>query len=107
MNAESHLTLVVFGATGDLYQNKLAFALFNLYSAGLLPGDFSIIAFARKPIYDLEFRSFTKCAILKKSQPYDKEKLGNFLGRIKYVRGDLENPEDFRILSAQNPEIFR
>ena len=98
---QNSLTLVIFGATGDLYQNKLSFALFSLFSEGFLPKDLSILAFARKPLTDLEFRSFTKIAILAKNKPYNKEKLGDFLNCIKYIKGDLENSESFEHLGAQ------
>ena len=96
---QNSLTLVVFGATGDLYQNKLALALFNLFSKGLLPAEWRVVGFARKPFSDLEFQEFTQNAILKKNTGAGGKKLSDFLLHFKYMQGDLENLESFRNLS--------
>jgi len=47
-------SLVIFGATGDLTQRKLAPALFSLEQQGLLPNGMEIVGFARreKPMFD-------------------------------------------------------
>ena len=50
--------MVIFGATGDLAQNKLIPALFSLYSQKKLPGNFSVIGFSRRAMSDKEFREF-------------------------------------------------
>ena len=95
------LTLVVFGATGDLYQNKLSSALFNLFSLDFLPKEFRVVGFARRPLTDLDFRNFTREAITQKTKTYSKKKLDDFLLRLKYTQGDLENLSDFKKLSKQ------
>jgi glucose-6-phosphate 1-dehydrogenase len=97
----SPLTLIVFGSTGDLYQNKLSSALFNLFSLGLLPEDFSIVGFARRPLSDAEFQSFTLESILKKGNLQNPGKLVSFLKHIKYFQGDLESMEDFKKLGEK------
>ena len=93
------LTLVIFGATGDLYQKKLAGALFKLFSSGLLPEYFTIIGFARRPLSDTDFSNFTRDAVLNGNKNSDRVRLDEFLGHIKYVQGDLENLESFQNLS--------
>ena len=101
MTMNNPLTLIVFGATGDLYQNKLSLALFNLFSLGFLPTEFMVIGFARRPLTDLEFQNFTRDAILRKSQNVNQENLNKFLSHMKYIQGDLENLESFKNLSKE------
>jgi glucose-6-phosphate 1-dehydrogenase len=89
------LTLTIFGATGDLYQNKLSVSLFDLFSEGLLPTDFIIIGFARRSFTDDDFRTFTYNAILNKKKDVNIEKLHIFLSHIIYLVGNLDTLEDF------------
>ena len=49
--------VVIFGASGDLAARKLLPALYNLAVDSLLPADFHLIGFGRKPIPDSEFRA--------------------------------------------------
>src|SRR5947209_8301619 len=48
--------MVIFGASGDLTKRKLIPALYNLSRERLLPGGFSVIGYARRPIGDDPFR---------------------------------------------------
>ena len=47
---------VIFGATGDLTHRKIIPAFYHLAKNCLLPDDFAIIGFARRPKSDDEFR---------------------------------------------------
>ena len=49
--------VVIFGASGDLAARKLLPALYNLAVDSLLPADFHLIGFGRKPVPDAEFRT--------------------------------------------------
>ena len=55
--------VVVFGATGDLTARKLIPAIYNLAHDGLLPTDFFLIGFGRKPIPDAEFQAMAEAAV--------------------------------------------
>jgi glucose-6-phosphate 1-dehydrogenase len=46
---------VIFGATGDLAQNKLIPALFTLFKQGKIGKEFFIVGFARRPFSDIEY----------------------------------------------------
>ena len=59
---DRHL-LVVFGATGDLYRQKLAPALYHLVRQYDLADRFLILGVARSRLSTEEFRSFTRAAI--------------------------------------------
>jgi glucose-6-phosphate 1-dehydrogenase len=92
------LQIVIFGATGDLYKNKLAIALFNLFKNNFLPKDFTIIGFGRRPLGESGFRIVTEEALLKKNKK--SKELNEFLTHIKYVEGNLESLEDFKKLKT-------
>ena len=49
--------VVIFGATGDLAHRKILPALYNLRRAGLLPPESGVVAFARRPYGDDEYRA--------------------------------------------------
>jgi glucose-6-phosphate 1-dehydrogenase len=55
--------VVIFGASGDLTARKLIPAVFNLGYDNLLPADFFLVGFGRKPIPDDEFRKIATGAI--------------------------------------------
>ena len=55
--------LVIFGASGDLTKRKLVPALYNLAVDNLLPAEFSLIGFGRKPMPDEEFKATAEEAI--------------------------------------------
>ena len=57
--------LVVFGATGDLYRQKLAPALFHLVRQYSLADRFVILGVARSRVSDEEFRAATRAAVEK------------------------------------------
>jgi len=59
----SPTVVVIFGASGDLTARKLIPAVFNLGYDNLLPADFFLVGFGRKPIADEEFRKIATGAI--------------------------------------------
>lgn len=55
--------ITIFGASGDLCARKLVPAIYNLAADNLLPADFSLIGYGRKPIPDEEFRKLAHDSI--------------------------------------------
>jgi len=55
--------VVIFGASGDLTARKLIPAVYNLGHDNLLPADFHLVGYGRKPIPDVEFRQLAAGAI--------------------------------------------
>ena len=55
-NQTPHFTIVIFGASGDLTQRKLAPALFHLHAIGALPERCRFVAFARSELNDESYR---------------------------------------------------
>ncbi len=103
MKIQHPLTLVIFGATGNLYLDKLAKALFLLFAQGdTLPEDFKVIAFARRDLSAENFRSMTRDAVLKKGE-VSADILEKFLSHIEYFQGDFLQVDDFLKLKSVLP----
>ena len=89
------LTIVIFGATGNLYADKLARALFLLFqNDSILPTDFRIIAFARKDFTTDAFRSLSREYITKKGD-VDIKRVESFVSHIEYYKGNFLDESDF------------
>ena len=101
------LTVVIFGASGDLTARKLIPALYRLDVLGLLPDETKIVGVSRREYTDEVFRETI--------QPMVKQSSGiswlqgpwtQFAKRISYVSADAEKPEGIQKLNAwlQNRE---
>ena len=79
--------LVIFGATGDLTERKLAPAIYNLGREGLLPPSFACVGFARREKSHSDFRSELKTAINSYSRvkPIDESFWNRFQERCFYL----------------------
>jgi glucose-6-phosphate 1-dehydrogenase len=88
------LTVVIFGASGDLTWRKLIPALFNLSQKGKLPPEARIVGVARTKYSDEAYREELKPKvkeILPGSQ-FDEAKWNTFASRIHYVATDATQP---------------
>ena len=83
----SPFVFVIFGATGDLAQNKLIPALFTLFKNKQLPEYFYIVGFARREIIDADFQEMFKNKIVKGVE--DEKNWSDFITHISYQRGDF------------------
>jgi glucose-6-phosphate 1-dehydrogenase len=93
-------SMVIFGVTGDLAQNKLMPSLFSLFRQGLLPGEFSIIGFSRREINDEELRNyFVKLKEL--------EGWADFSSHLTYQKGVFEEEEGYLALIDRLKEFDR
>ncbi|AOS46203.1 Glucose-6-phosphate 1-dehydrogenase [Lacunisphaera limnophila] len=88
--------VVIFGASGDLTARKLIPAIYNLAHDGLLPTDFYLIGFGRKPIPDAEFQQIAAGAIKEFSR---REPTADVWGRLAprtlYVSGGYDEKAAF------------
>lgn len=88
---DSHTTIVIFGASGDLTQRKLMPALFSLYCKDRLPGDLHILGMARSEASDESFRQEMKSAMEQFGPPeLDMDAWQGFASRLGYVCGDFK-----------------
>ena len=56
-------SLVIFGVTGDLTHRKLVPALYDLSCHNVLPRDFTVVGFGRKPLTDADLRELMQRAV--------------------------------------------
>ena len=91
---------VVFGATGDLFKKKIIPALFSLYTDGLLPKKWKIIAFARRPFSDKEFQEYVK-----ENWKGEADNLEKFLESISYIQGTFDEKEAYTNLAKEMHKI--
>jgi glucose-6-phosphate 1-dehydrogenase len=96
------VTIVIFGATGDLTRRKLLPALYTLFRERALPEPFTIIAFARRDYDTGRFCNLMETALREHSRlPADDSSLKEFCSHLIYHRGDLSSPEAFQTLSKR------
>ncbi len=106
---DSPLTLVLFGATGDLAQKKLFPALLSLFTSGQLPSEFQIIGFARREFTDEAFRELVEKGLSVRMQedPHvalsedktPKDDIQNFLSHISYQQGQFDDARGYEALA--------
>lgn len=100
--------MVIFGASGDLTARKLVPAIFNLGVDNLLPGDFYLIGFGRKPIEDEVFRATMDGAISDFSRrPLNEEIWGRVRSRMSYHSGGYTDADAFVALARKIDAIER
>ena len=103
------VTIVIFGASGDLTHRKLMPALFIAFSQGLLPAQFTIVGFARRDYDDAVFRDMMAESIKKFSRIEASDELvRRFVEHIRYHRGDISTPEAYEALKNkfEDTEVY-
>ncbi|MEJ2747727.1 MAG: glucose-6-phosphate dehydrogenase, partial [Anaerolineae bacterium] len=101
MNNEKPVTIVIFGASGDLTQRKLIPALFNSYCKGRLPKKVHLIGFARRPWSHDDFRAVLLSGMQEyAADAWDEAVWPAFAEMIWYVQGDLNTAVDYQNLNA-------
>ncbi|MDW8394814.1 MAG: glucose-6-phosphate dehydrogenase [Anaerolineae bacterium] len=100
--------MVIFGASGDLTYRKLIPALYDLVADDLLPSEFAMIGFARKPKTNESFRQEMRAAVeeFSRRKPIDERTWERFARALHYQQGDYGCAEDYRIL-CQRLEAIR
>jgi len=91
LQPNSPFIMVIFGATGDLANNKLIPALFSLFKKNHLPEDFYIFGFARRELSDHEFRDIF--SFVEKNDEWEK-----FAEHLFYQQGTFEDPTGYNEL---------
>ncbi|AHF90229.1 glucose-6-phosphate 1-dehydrogenase [Opitutaceae bacterium TAV1] len=93
--------IVIFGASGDLTARKLIPAIYNLGFDNLLPADFHLVGYGRKPIPDDEFRKIATDAVKEFSRrELNADVWDRVASRTTYVAGGYDDPEAFKRLAA-------
>ena len=92
MNKTRAITIVIFGATGDLTKRKLIPALFALHNEHRIK-DFQIIAVGRREFTDQKFRDHVK--------PSTAKDWINFSKNITYHKLEFTNTKEYALLTKK------
>ena len=89
--------MVSFGASGDLTHRKLLPALYNLELGRLLPPEFCVIGFARRPKTHQQFRDEMKAAVneFSRQKPVRDDVWRSFEQRMFYVASTFEDARGY------------
>lgn len=103
MKLPVNLTLVIFGASGDLTSRKLIPALFALKMQKMLPSDFAVLGLGRTKMTDDEFREKMKESVLLYSEDknLDPVILDEFTGYLSYMVMDSSMASEFTLLKER------
>ncbi len=89
---------VIFGATGDLIEKKIAPSLFRLYKNHKLPQLLRVIGISRREYTSESFRNHIR-DILTKSENLKNDDLQGFLNIFEYMPGDFYEREIYERLA--------
>jgi glucose-6-phosphate 1-dehydrogenase len=100
------LTLVIFGASGDLTRRKLIPALFSLYLKGSITG-VKIVGFARREWDTPAFRALVRTMLDSEDSPAGGSELKDaFASGVSFVRSSFESPRGYAEISTNGAKPF-
>ena len=99
--------LVIFGASGDLTKRKLLPAVYHLSREHRLPPRFSVLGVAKSPLTDDAFRQQfrTSLAEFGRTEDVDDAVAESLVSQLRYVSGDLDDPQLYTQLTARIEEM--
>ncbi len=100
------LTLVIFGASGDLTARKLLPSLYRLAKKDRLPQEARVIGVARSPFSDQAFREKMAAAIKEHARDdWDEATWARFAPRLGYAPGDAGTADGLLNLKRRLDEL--
>ncbi|MBI3839730.1 MAG: glucose-6-phosphate dehydrogenase [Planctomycetia bacterium] len=100
------ISLVIFGASGDLTSRKLVPALFQLFRKQRLPEDTRIVGFSRTPYSDDQWRqALAESTERFNGRHFDRAAWDKFAAAVHYQAGDIAQPGDFDTLHQRLCEL--
>ena len=101
MNNNLPVSIVIFGASGDLTQRKLVPSLFNVYRKERMPKQFRIVGYGNTAFTDEQFRAHLKEGMEQfASYEYTEEAWNNFASNLAYQQGRYTDLADFKKLAS-------
>jgi glucose-6-phosphate 1-dehydrogenase len=106
MRADDPVTIVIFGASGDLAKRKLIPALYHLHEAGCLPERFAIIGTSRTAMTDEAYRDAMAAALSERAgKPVDGQH--PVVQALHYYAGSADDPAAIAGLKGRVEELER
>ncbi len=101
MQDNKPITIIIFGASGDLTERKLIPALFSAFKKENLPQKFNVVGFARRDWSHDYFREHLQDGMAEFApEIFDGELWESFKRRLWYFKGNLDNTIDFENMRA-------
>ncbi len=91
------ITLVLFGATGDLARRKIVPALLSFFARDAWGADARVVAFSRRPWSDNEYRAFIKPSL----SSFPPAVVEGFLEHVSYAQGTFDDAAAFAALKEK------
>ncbi len=99
MSNDQPVSIVIFGASGDLTQRKLIPSLFNLCRKGRIPHKWQIVGHSQTPYTDEQFRQHLADATKQfATYTYDQKDWDEFASNVHYHQGGYSDAADFKSL---------
>src|SRR5512138_2799853 len=99
MNNNLPVSIVIFGASGDLTERKLVPSLFNLCRKDRLPKKFRVVGYGNTAFTDEQFRAHLKEGLKQfASFEYTEEEWNRFASNLVYLQGRYTDLADFKKL---------
>lgn len=92
---------VIFGATGDLTQNKIYPSLYELARRNLLPEHFYLYGLARKTLSNKQFQKHIENSIRKLVAQPDEKAIKKLVAKAEYIGADVTEDAGFQELEAR------
>lgn len=107
MPTNNSLTLVIFGASGDLTKRKLMPSIYACFHNKLLPEGFVVLGVGRTALDDASFRDKMRNELLSSipKERLDETTLNDFVKLLNYQSLNPENPEDYNKLTLKLQEV--
>jgi glucose-6-phosphate 1-dehydrogenase len=96
----NRVTVVIFGASGDLTRRKLIPALYNNFKKRRLPNGLRVVGVARRDWSDNHFRDLLQDGTRRHGTSFDVETWNAFAAGIEYFKGNLDAEDDYRRLQS-------
>jgi glucose-6-phosphate 1-dehydrogenase len=99
--------LVIFGATGDLTKRKLVPSLMGLAKDGLLPPNFGVVGFARRPWTDDSFRTELAEGVKQFGRPDTDSHFDALADAFSFHQSDFGETAGYQSLKTKLDQIDR
>ena len=101
MNDKAPVSVIIFGASGDLTERKLIPSLFNLYRKDRMPEAFRIVGYGNTAFTKEQFAAHLKEGLEEfASFEYDEAEWDRFASNLEYLQGRYTDLADFRKLDS-------
>ena len=118
LRVKDPMTIVIFGASGDLSKRKLVPALYHLHDNGFLPDRYAVIGMSRSPMTDEAFRE-ANLEFIEHKEPEQVQGPGDMvvaateedplkhplISSLYYHAGNNDDLESFRALKAKIEKV--